>query len=232
MARTKKTVYKSTGGRATRRQVATGAALRKSAPRLIHYPQDKACKICGAPGYLFDVEDEEKVLCKAHAREQRAAEKAEWHAQAAERRRVERAERTAERKVARRAARKAARETARQAEREAAEREDHDALICAAAAESSESAGGDPGAARPHALARKMLRLQYALKTASSAEVVQHLLASMSGGDDASRAAAVRALSFLLPKARFPAQVRSCSASRSACTRSACRQLVRSPQSL
>lgn len=201
MARTKQTARKSTGGKAPRKQLATKAA--RKAPAWPGKPQDKPCKVCGAQGNVFDKHYD--ALCEAHSAELLAKQKAKRRAAEDERRRIAKAERAAERKAARAADRKAARKAAR----EVAEREAHAALLRDAALESSESEGSAlpqaPGAA--HALARKTLRVQYALRTASPADVVRRLQAQAVMGN----AAAVQALARLLPKAHFPTQVRACS---------------------
>jgi uncharacterized Zn finger protein (UPF0148 family) len=195
MARTKQTARKSTGGKAPRKQLATKAA-RKSAPATGGCYVGQKCEICGAPA-VAHYQDE--TLCTLHLI---AKVKMEQEAVAAE----EAAELRREAKE-QRAARKAARKAARAAARAAAERVAHVALLLAAEAESSESEGGAlPRRARPpHALAHKTLRVQYALRTASPADLVAQLRGVVDGGN----AAAVQALSLLLPKARFPPEVRS-----------------------
>ena len=106
--------------------------------------------------------------------------------------------------------REEARKAARADARAVAERDALEALQRAAEDESSESEGGElPSSALPHALAHKTLRVQYALRTASPADLVAHLRARMSGGD-AAASAAVQMLSALLPKACFPPEVRHC----------------------
>jgi hypothetical protein len=146
-----------------------------------------------------------KFLCTAHLdaklEKAKAARRVRKAAEATERRR--------EAREARAAARKAARKVARAAARAAAERDALEALQHAAEAQSSESEGGAlPGAAPPHALARKTLRLQYALRTASPVDLVTHLSAVVNGGN----ATDLQVLSVLLPKARFPPQVRPAAA--------------------
>jgi hypothetical protein len=202
MARTKQTARKSTGGKAPRKQLATKAARKSAAPTPCN-PKEDRCRKCGAQGFGFG--NIYKVLCEPHYNEWRKKVKE----RARERKAAEAAERRREARAEHKAARVAARKAARKAAREAAAREAHEALLKQAAAESSESEGGAPppaglSAAQPHALARKTLRLQYALRTAGPADLLAQLQAAASGGD----AAAVQALSLLLPKAAFPPQVR------------------------
>ena len=199
MARTKQTARKSTGGKAPLKALITKAE-RKSAPAYNGCLLGEKCQICGAPA-VADYGREK--LCTLHLnakvrKEREAAEAAE----AAKRRRIAKEKRAA--------ARKAARKAARAAERAAAEREAHEALLCAAEAGSSESEGVAPPrrGPPPHALAHKTLRLQYVLRTASPADLVAHLSGVVDGGN----AAAVQALSVLLPKAQFPPEVRSAGA--------------------
>jgi hypothetical protein len=198
MARTKVTARKPYCGKA----LATKAA-RKSVPvptgvkRVCSDPEGDTCDICGASAVTYH-RLADKMLCLEHAKAERdELQQAVGVAEAAEQRR---------REEARKAARKAARADARAV----AERDALEALQRAAEDESSESEGGElPSSALPHALAHKTLRVQYALRTASPADLVAHLRARMSGGDAAS-SAAVQMLSALLPKACFPPEVRHC----------------------
>ena len=202
MARTKQTARKSTGGKAPRKQLATKAARKSGTPFLRTLPGTPAegtCDSCGQPGFAFS---DYGVLCEEHDKERRAEEEEEEEVrrEEAEAARVE-AEREAKR------ARAAAEAAQREAARVTAVRQAHEALLRSAAAESSESEGAAlPAAARrPHALARKTLRLQYALRTMSPTDLAEHLQAVVSGPD----VAVVQALSKVFPKTRFPAEVRA-----------------------
>ena len=194
MARTKVTARKSTGGTAPRKALCTKAA-RKSVPVpfVAPDPEGETCDICGASAVTYH-RLADKMLCMEHAKAERdELQQAVGVAEAAEQRRREEA-------------RKAARKAARAEARALAEREALEVLKYVAEDESSESELPS-SASRPHAVARKTLRLQYALRTAPPADLVAHLLAQMSGVDDAAHAA-VQALSALLPKAAFPPEVR------------------------
>ena len=187
MARTKQTARKSTGGKAPRKQLATKAARKKVAYRT---PADGACKTCGKPGVTF-FGDRYTVLCAEHEQAARDLSDATWRAKGeAARRAVEQA--------------KAA---AQEAARVAAEMEAHEALTRSAAMESSESEGAAPpaDAPQPHALARKTLRVQYALRTVPPRDLAAHLQAVVAGGKNP---AFVQMLSQLLPEAFFPTEVR------------------------
>ena len=177
-------------------------AARKSGPATGGSLVGQLCATCGAQAMAYF---HYQFLCTAHLDAKLVKAKAARRVRKA----AEAAERRQRAKEARAAARKAARKAARAAARAAAERDAHEALLLGAAEESSESEGGAlPGAAPPHALARKTLRLQYALRSASPAVLVAHLSALVNGGN----AADLQALAVLLPKARFPPQVRPAAA--------------------
>jgi hypothetical protein len=197
MARTKQQPRKPSGGVAHRTPFVVKAAPMRSVPR----PEDTTCVKCGAQGFARSLRDWRVALCANHTDEERKRRQDKL-----ERRRV-----AAELKQERRRVRQAKREAAaKSAERKArAEAKAHAALVKAAAAESEESGGeGKPGAkrrrvsGRPHALARKTLRVRYALRCLSSSAVMQRLVETASGGGEAG----VQALATLFPPSLFPPQ--------------------------
>ena len=178
-------------------------AARKSTPGYPPVGQQECCN-CGAKGFERD-DKNGQVLCEPHAIEVRARR------EQLERLRRQQAEREEEQRRARQVKRDAAAQAAADKARAAAAA--HAALVAAAAAESEESEGGAAEPAnkrrrvaskRPHALARKTLRVQYALRNGAPSAIVQHLLDTASGDDEA----AVQALATLLPPSLFPPEVR------------------------